>query len=148
VSDPIPSIAERVSRYLVRQIAWYETALDFLDALPALLAAGEHVHAAARQQEQQAALEQLTQEHDLLQREWAASRADGAPRDAHVASLSERSEALRQEVLRRQTAAGEILGAARAADLRGLNEVGQGKDLMDKYRNVRDDAAGFLDHQA
>lgn len=144
----MPSIDERVSRYLVRQIAWYETALDFLDALPALLAAGEHAHAATRQQEQQAVLEQLTQEHDLLQREWAVALADGSPRDANVASLSERSDALRREVMARQAAAGETLRAARAEDLRGLNEVGQGKDLMDKYRVVRDDAAGFLDHQA
>ena len=65
-----------------------------------------------------------------------------------MVNLSERCEALRKEVLARQAAAGEILRAARAEDLRGLNAVGQGKDLMDKYRVVRDDAAGFLDHQA
>lgn len=148
MSEDTPSLATRVSRYLVRQIAWYESALDFLDALPGLLGAGEHVHAAARQQEQQVLLDQLAREFALLHREWVLRQTHGEPAEAEVASLSERAETLRQEVLARQGAAGDLLNLARAHDLRGLREVGQGKDLMDKYRFVRDDAAGFLDHQA
>lgn len=148
MSEAGSDIAARVCRYLLRQIAWYESNLDFLVALPGLLANGEHEHALQRQAEQQTSLDQLLGERALLHREWQALSDRSGAEAANVKALAERSESLRLEVIRRQDAAAGILQAARMRDLQGLEEVGQGKALMDKYRPERDEAAGFLDHQA
>lgn len=144
---PELDLAVRVTRYLDRQIHWFETVLEELDGI-ARADTTELQAWGARQERRTKEMETLENEHHALLRDWRGSGVPTEEERSTVLVMAKRAETLRKRLAVRYDALLRRFATRMDEERRDLATLRKGYGLLEKYRPGGAQAHDFLDRKA
>lgn len=141
-------IAERMTDYFGRQIAWLEEMSSEFSQIDQESSESELAQFAEERHAQQQKTVDLAEEFSGLKREWDDCDTCTEEERKSVRELAQRADALSLELQGRIASAVNATEAYKATVSEAIGKVRQGKGMLGKFRTSDTDDPGYLDQNA